>query len=86
MLPFVVFNLTLFVNAKQGTAFSLNTRKRYFTMAKQKKATDSRDDHSAVKTPRPPQRIDPSSPPGKGRNKVDDKRGDMDEGDRTKKR
>jgi hypothetical protein len=52
-------------------------------MAKEKKQDiakeDHQEDHRSVKTPRPPQHIDPSSPPGKGRNKEDEKRGDIAE-------
>ena len=55
-------------------------------MAMEKKRDTSRDDHSSVKTPRPPQRIDPSSPSGKGRNKDDEKRGDIEEIERSKKK
>ena len=54
-------------------------------MAKEKKPDNSRADHNDVKTPRPPQHIDPSSPPGKGRNK-EDQRGNIDEDDRSEKR
>ena len=50
-------------------------------MAKEKKQKQDipKEDHRSVKTPRPPQHIDPSSPPGKGRNKEDEKRGDIAE-------
>ena len=54
-------------------------------MAKEKKQKPSGEDHHSVKTPRPPQHIDPSSPPGKGRNKEDEKRGDIDESNHSKK-
>ena len=54
-------------------------------MAKEKKPDNSRADHNGVKTPRPPQHIDPSTPPGKGRNKEDEKRGDIEEDDRNER-
>lgn len=46
-------------------------------MAKDKKQDDPKKKENTVNTPRPPQHMDPSSPPGKGRNADDHKRGEI---------